>query len=183
MKLNIIVGNRSERLPLLHQELQRQQIPEHEFWDGIYLPSVKASINAAHRQIVEFALLAGWEQVLIAEDDFVGTHENSFKFFLSNRPKDYDLYLSQVYLGQLDEENVTRDFTGMTLYMVHSRFYETFLSVDPDEHIDRALAGLGRYVVCNPFAFIQRNGWSSNTGKMEVYDPLLRDRKLYGGQY
>ncbi len=181
-RLNIIVGNRAERLPLLVAELDRQGIDDFEFWDGVYLRhSVKASINEAHKQIVRYAQLAGFREVLIAEDDFVGTHENSFKFFLSQKPEQYDLYLSQVYLGELDDKNMVKSFTGMTMYFVHSRFYETFLSTDPEEHIDRALGGLGDYHVCVPFPFIQRNGFSSNTGKNEVYDTLLQGRKLFGG--
>lgn len=181
-RLNIIVGNRPERVPLLMEELQRQGITNYKFWDGVYFRhSVKASINEAHKQIVRYAKLAEFGDVLIAEDDFIGTHPDSFKFFISQTPKEYDMYLSMVYLGQLDEQNRVKSFTGMTLYSVHSRFYDTFLSVDPEEHIDRALAGLGDYHVCNPFAFIQRNGFSSNTGKGEVYDTLLQGRNLFGG--
>lgn len=163
------------------QELKRQGIDDYELWDSVYLPSVKASINAAHRQIVEFAKAAGYLEVLIAEDDFIGTHENSFKFFLSQKPADYDLYLSMIYMGEVDGDNCTKDFHGMTLYSVHSRFYDTFLNVDTKDHIDRALTGLGKFVVCNPFTFIQRNGFSSNTGKEENYDALLGGRKLYLG--
>lgn len=181
MRLNIIVGNRAERLPRLMKELEAQGIEDYELWDGIYLPSVKASINAAHKQIVEYAQLAGWEEVCIAEDDLKFTHYNSWNYFLDKKPSDFDLYLSMVYLGQPDENNIVKDFTGMTMYVVKKKFYETFLSVDKDEHIDRALGGLGRYVVCDPFVALQYNGWSSNTGKNEVYDTLLRDRKFYCG--
>jgi len=163
------------------EELKRQQISDYEIWDSIYLKTVKASINAAHKQIVEFAQVARWDEVLIAEDDFVGTHENSFKFFLSKKPTDYDIYLSMIYMGDIDEMNCVKEFSGMTMYMVHSRFYDTFLNTDPEEHIDRTLSGLGKFVVCNPFAFIQRNGFSSNTGKEEKYDTLLEGRNLYFG--
>lgn len=180
-RLNIIHGGRSDRTPLLMDEIQRQGIINYNFWEGVYLPSIKESINSAHKQIVEYAKLAEFGEVLIAEDDFVGTHENSFKYFLANKPRDYDLYLSQVYLGDIDENNEVKSFTGMTMYFVNARFYDTFLNADPHEHIDRALSGLGKFVVCNPFAFIQRNGWSSNTGKMEVYDNLLEGRQLYLG--
>lgn len=163
------------------QELSRQGIDDYELWESIYLKTIKSSINAAHKQIVEFAKVAGWDEVLIAEDDFVGTHENSFKFFISQKPKDYDLFLSMIYMGDIDENNCVKEFAGMTMYFVHSRFYDTFLSVDPEEHIDRALNGLGVFKVCHPFPFIQRNGFSSNTGKEEKYDSLLGGRELYFG--
>ncbi len=161
-------------------ELERQGILDYEFWDGIYLPSIRASINAAHKQIVEFARLAEYPEVCIAEDDIVGTHPNSWNYFLSQKPKEYDMYLSMVYLGDVINGRV-ESFTGMTLYSVSRKFYDKFLSVDPNEHIDRALAGLGDYHVCHPFTFIQRNGFSSNTGKMEEYDQLLNGRILYNG--
>lgn len=181
-RLNIIVGKRSERMPLLMQEMDRQGISNYEFWDGVYLPTVKSSINAAHRQIVKYAKLAEFPEVLIAEDDFVGTHPDSFKFFLSNKPRQYDLYLSMVYLGELDENKRVKQFTGMTMYFVSERYYDRFLAVNPDEHIDVALSEIGgNFVVCDPFAFIQRNGFSSNTGKEENYDILLKNRRLFGG--
>lgn len=180
MRLNIINGRVERRNDLL-KELQRLNITDYELWDGIFLPSVKESINAAHKQIVEYAKLAQWEEVLIAEDDFIGTHPNSFNYFIENKPKDYDLYLAQVYLGDIGRNNKVKKFTGLTMYFVHSKFYDTFLSVDPKEHIDVALSGLGDYHVCNPFAFIQRNGFSSNTGKEEKYDQLLQNRQLYTG--
>lgn len=164
------------------QELDRQDICDFEFWDSVYNgKSVKSAISEAHRRIVEYAKLAEWPEVLIAEDDFVGTHPDSFKFFLSQKPKEYDMYLSMVYLGDLDDRNRVKSFTGMTMYFVNQKFYDRFLSVDPEEHIDRALAGLGDFVVCNPFAFVQRNGFSSNTGKAENYDNLLINRNLFCG--
>ena len=180
-RLNIISGHREDRLPLLMQELDRQKITNYMLWDAVYYPSVVASINEAHKQIVRYAKLAEFGEVIIAEDDFVGTHPNSYQYFLSQIPRKYDLFLSMVYTGDIDEENRVKSFTGMTLYSVHSSFYDTFLSADPQEHIDRALAGLGDYRVCNPFTFIQRNGWSGNTGKLENYDTLLEGRNLFDG--
>lgn len=181
MNLNIICGNRAERLPRLYRELEIQGIENYELWQGVFLPSIKKSINLAHKQIVEYANVAGWEEVCIAEDDIEFTHPNSWNYFLNQKPKDFDIYLSMVYLGQPDENGIVKDFTGLTLYIVSRRFYETFLSVDENEHIDRALMGLGKYVVCHPFIAKQHNGWSSNTGKMENYDELLKNRQFYFG--
>lgn len=180
--MNIICGNHVDRHPILMRELQSQGITGYELWQGVYLPhSVKASINAAHKQIVEYAMLKKWENVCIAEDDLKFSSPNSWKYFLENIPQDFDMYLSMVYMGELDNDNCVKDFTGMTLYIVNKRFYETFLSVPDEEHIDRALGGLGKFVVCNPFAALQYNGVSSNTGKYEEYDELLRNRKFYNG--
>lgn len=182
MKLNIIKGQREERLLILMRELQTQGL-EYELWDGIYLPhSVKASINASHKQIVEYARLAEWDEVAIAEDDIKFTHPNSWEFFLNQKPKDFDLYLSMIYSGDIDQNNQVRKFTGMTMYVVGSRFYDTFLSVPDDDHIDQLLSRTeGRFIVCNPFVAVQYDGFSSNTGKNEVYDTLLHGRNIYNG--
>lgn len=179
MKLNIIIGNRTERLPRLYNEIKQQGITDYEFWDGIFLPSIKASINAAHKQIVEYAKMAEWESVCIAEDDIQFTHPNSWKYFLDNKPDDFDIYLSMIYLGEPDENNIVKEFTGLTLSIINRKFYEKYLSVPSDEHIDRALSQTGgKFVVCNPFVAKQYNGISSNTGKWEEYDTLLASRKF-----
>lgn len=179
--LNIISGKNAERLPRLLKELEGQNITDYELWPSIYLPSVPASINAAHKQIVEFAYLSQWPYVCIAEDDVKFTHPNSWKYFLSKMPEDFDIYLGGIYIGDLKEDDSLDYFHGLHLYVVHRRYYETFLSVDPNEHIDKAQRGLGRFVVCNPFAAIQYEGYSNNTGKNEEYSMLLRDRKMYNG--
>lgn len=182
MKLHIIHGNRrAERLPLLLEQLKFAGIENYELWDGVYLPSIKAGINAAHKQIVEYAKIAEWPEVCIAEDDIVFTHPNSYNYFLEQKPNDFDIYLSMFYTGNPDENNIVTKFTGLTMYIVHQRFYDTFLSVPDDDHIDVLLSGLGKYVVCPEFAAIQRNGFSSNTGQKEVYDSLLVGRKMYNG--
>lgn len=178
MKLNIIVGKRKQRLPKLLETLNSQGITDYELWDGIYLPSVKAGINAAHKQIVEYAKLAEWPEVCIAEDDIEFTSPKSWEYFIQQKPKYFDLWLGMVYLGQPDSDGLVDIFTGMTLYVVRKEFYDTFLSVDPNEHIDRALGGLGVYKVCHPFVCKQYNGFSANTGKHENYDQLLKNREF-----
>jgi hypothetical protein len=181
LKLNIILGKRKQRLPKLLEELNRQGITDYEFWDAIYLPSIKAGINAAHKQIVEYAKLAGWEEVCIAEDDLQFTNHKSWQYYLNNKPSDYDIYLSMVYIGDIKEDNTVDYFTGLTLYTVNSRFYDEFLDADPTSHLDIALSHAGKFVVCNPFVAKQHNGLSSNTGKLENYDKLLSNRQFYTG--
>jgi hypothetical protein len=96
---------------------------DYELWDGVFLPSIKASINAAHKQIVRYAQLAEWEEVCIVEDDLIFTSPNSWRYFLDHKPTDYDIYLSMIYLGEIDENNIVKDFTGLTLYVVMILFY------------------------------------------------------------
>lgn len=181
-RLNVICGQRSERLPVLKNELEQQGITNYQFWDGVYLPSIKASINAAHKQIVKYAQLAEFGRVVICEDDIKFTAPGAYKFFLNQIPEDYDLFLGSVFLGEPDNNGVVKDFTGMTLYAVNARYYSKFLSVPDDEHIDRALSAVGgKFVVCNPFVAWQHEGFSTNTGKMETYDQLAQNRTFYKG--
>lgn len=180
MRLNIIKGNRTERHERLDREIREQGIV-HAFWDGIYLPSVKASINAAHKQIVQYAKIAEWERVAVAEDDIRFSAPGAWKFYLDQMPPDFDIYLGMIYLGTPDDCGVVDHFTGFTLYTVHQRFYDTFLSVPDDDHIDRLMGGLGKFVVCRPFVCYQYDGHSSNTGKYEEYGQLTKNRQFFRG--
>jgi len=181
LRLNIIAGNKSERMPRLRKEIEEQAISDYILWDGVYLPSIKASINAAHKQIVEYAKLAEWPEVCIAEDDIKFSGNGAWDYFLKQKPDDFDIYLGGIFLGGTDQNNIVKDFTGLTMYVVKERFYDTFLSVPADDHIDRLLGGIGKFVVCSPFVVTQYDGISSNTGKMETYGKLQGSRNFYCG--
>lgn len=182
MKANIIHCNYyQDRLARLVDELDKNGIKDFELWDGIVDPkSNQKGINQSHKQIVEYAKLADWDEVLIMEDDVRFCGEGSFQYFLTNKPQDFDIYLSGIYMGEISENKTVKAFSGFHCYIVNSRFYDTFLSVPDDLHIDRALANLGTYKVCYPFAAIQYNGFSTNTKREENYDSLLDGRELYG---
>lgn len=180
MRLNIIVGNRSERMPRLIKELEAQNIIDYDLWDGVYkYDSAKKNINAAHKQIVEYAKLAQWPEVAIAEDDVRFFAPGAWDYFLEHKPTDYDIYLSSIYMGTIKEDNTVDYWCGFGLYTVSARFYDTFLSVDSNEHIDRGMKGLGKFVVSNPFIADQYDGFSSNTGKDEKYFHLMQGRNIF----
>lgn len=179
MRLNIINGN-SSRTQTVLAEIEKCGIADYKLWEGVRLPSVKKSINLAHKKIVEYAYENDLPYVIIAEDDFKSTHSDSWKFYLSNFPKEFDLYLGGIFLGDLDENNMVKEFTGLTLYSVSKRYYPTFLSVPDSEHIDHSLSKEGGvFKVCNPFPFIQYDGVSSNTGKYESYGEMFKYRRLF----
>lgn len=182
MKANIIHSiYYQERLPRLLNELSSNGITDYELWEGIIdQKSSQKGINQSHKQIVEYAQLAKWDEVLIMEDDVRFCGEGSFEYFLQNKPESFDIYLAGIYMGEILPDNTVKTFSGLHCYIVHSKFYEKFLSTPTDAHIDRALSELGEFKVCNPFAAIQYNGFSSNTRKEENYDYLLNNRELYG---
>jgi hypothetical protein len=168
------------RFDLLMEEFKSQKIRDFKFFPSVHDNySVKKAINLAHKQCVRYALENGLPEICIMEDDVHFTNNGSFNYFLQNKPQDFDIYLSGIYLGKILEDNSVNDFAGFHCYIVNKRFYETYLSVPDDAHIDRALAGLGKYIVCNPFIAIQHNGFSYNT-KMDMnYDDLLIGKELY----
>src|SRR5574338_29290 len=122
-----------------------------------------------------------FEEVLIAEDDFKLLGAGAYQYFLNNVPDDYDIYLGGIMDGSIDENNIVTDFfCGLTLYMVHERFYDKFLSIHKFGNLDRLLAGMGKFVVCNPMVVSQHGGYSDNKKQIvQSYDQKLIGRNLW----
>lgn len=174
--------NQFKRMEVLLTELKTQGIANYKIWDAVHAETIIKSINLAHKQIVQDAKEKELPYVMIAEDDIQFVDEGAYDYYISQMPKDFDLYLAGIFLGVLQEDNTVKEFTGMTLYMVHRNFYNTFLAVDENEHIDQALRNKGKYVVCNPFTVRQHNGMSSNARQHCNYDSLFINRKMYKKQ-
>jgi len=181
MQINVIhLPNRIDRLALLKKEFQQESITDFKIWDGIIDGSLsKNRISKAHKQIVQYAKSKNLPEILIAEDDLHFTSKGAFKFFLSKKPLDYDIYLGSIYHGSLNCESIVNDFTGLTFYIINKRFYDRFLSVSEEQHLDRALKKKGKYVVCNPFTVIQHNGFSDNLEINCNYDNFMKGRCFY----
>lgn len=182
--LNILhLRNREDRMDILRRELQTQGITDYNIVYGFTDQDAKRNISKGHRGIVEKAKSEGLPFVIIAEDDIKFTHPTSYQRFLETLPLDCDIYLSSIYSGDIREDNTVEWFCGMTLYAVMEQFYDTFLSVDKDDHIDRSLKGLGKYVVANPFVAIQHPGYSDQRRTVCLNDDVkLKGRKLYNGE-
>ena len=120
----------------------------------------------------------GLKEVAIAEDDLYFTHLNGWQWFLKNKPKGYDLYLAGTYIVPVEQKQIV----GFHLYMVHEKFYDTFLSVPDNVHIDTHMNELkGDYHFCYPMAALQRSGWSSNNHAVCDYNKVLRPQDIYTG--
>ena len=183
MKVNIIhLPERTDRMELLEKELHEQNIFDYRIWDGIVDPIItNRGISQAHKQIVKNAKDNGLSEILIAEDDLKFTAKGAFEFFLHNRPKEFDIYLAGIYFGELNADNIVRDFSGLTFYIINQRFFDTFLSISEHDNLDRSLRNKGEFIVCNPFAVIQYNGFSDNVKQYCNYDSYLIGRKLFEG--
>ena len=172
-------SDRADRKKVLLGEFEKQGIRNYVFFPSVHdVELVQKGINKAHKNIIQYAKENNLESVLIAEDDIQFFDEGAFDFYIKNKPDDYDIYLGGIYLGEI-EYGITKRFTGMTLYMVHNKFYDTFLSTDEYEHIDISLAYLGKYVVCDPFVVRQHNGISDNEKKYMNYDFMFDYRNCF----
>lgn len=163
-------------------ELHAQHITAYKVWDGIIDNERPCrGISLAHKQIVVNAKERGLKEVIICEDDIKFSAPGAYAFFLQNRPADFDIYLAGVTHGKLNENNIVKDFSGLTLYIVHERFYDVFLSINENEHLDRGLKNKGRYAVCNPFTVTQYNGYSDNEKRYCDYSFYLSESALFKG--
>lgn len=181
MKLHIVhLPRRKDRKKVLLNELKEQGITQYRIWNGIEDPkNVFKGLVKAHKQVVEYAKLEKLSSILIVQDDIRFTAKGAFEYFLNNVPADFDLYLSSIYYGQINQDKTVNDFAGLTLFMVHERFYDTFLSLPEDGHLDRALANKGKYIVCEPFVAIQHNGYSDNRKAYCNYDVYVKNMTLF----
>lgn len=108
--------------------------------------------SQAHKQIIRYAKEKGYEETLVMEDDvhFV----LPITEFLSKKPTDFDIYFAGVNRGEI-KNGVLNKFTGTHCYLIHQRFYDTFLTLDENKHLDHALWGKGKFVLCQPVVAVQ----------------------------
>lgn len=182
------LNHRQDRMDNLMKQFKEQNIIDYTIVEGFRdLAAVFRGISISHNSIVALAAQQGLESVTIAEDDICFTAPGAWQYYLENIPKSYDIFLGGIYEGKINEENrIMPDpfsFSGLTLYTVHSRFYNEFLNMNIMAHKDKQLgsfAGKFKYIVCNPFVAIQMDGYSDQKKQYCKYEHLLKGRKLFG---
>lgn len=181
---------------LEHRDLRLQQFHEESIvqgfgyrtWPGIIIKgNNRHAINLAHRQIVQYAQDHNLKYVAIAEDDCRFFAPGAWKYFMEKMPDDFDIYFSMYYAADSVSENrITGLFSGMTMYIVHKRFYETFLSLPNNVHIDREMLGpvadQYKFIFCDQVVCEQDGSQSDNTKTTsgKGYRAFLRGRKIFG---
>jgi hypothetical protein len=177
----IHLSKRTDRLALLISEFQNQKITEYQIWEGIVDPTLPArGISQAHKQIVAYAQKLKMPEILICEDDIHFTAKGAFQFFISNKPRDYDIYLGGISEGDLKKDGTVKDFSGLTIYLINQKFYDLFLSMPENLNLDRALCNKGKFIVSNPLIAVQYNGFSDHLKQFCDYTDHLIGKKLYG---
>lgn len=155
-------------------------------WPGIIrFGNNKHGINLAHRQIVQYAKDNNLASVCIAEDDCRFFAPGAWKYFLSKKPDDFDIYFSMYYACDKPVDGRIMDiFSGMTMYIVSQRFYDVFLSASNDCHIDREMLGPiakdYKFMVCDQVVCEQDGSRSDNTQVATNYRGWLVGRKIFG---
>lgn len=170
----------NERYNSFMKELNEQGITDYKIWDGVSHQNKITAISRAHKQIVEDAKKRKLSEVCIAEDDVIFLAKGAFDYYLQNKPKEYDIWLGGISNRLKIKDDYIIDFRGMTLYTVHERFYETFLSVPESVNIDAAMKGLGKYYLCPKVICSQRAGYSYHKKKYKDYSHLLKQYDTYG---
>jgi len=178
--INIInLKKRTDRHESVIRQMNMEKAP-YKIWEGIETTPAKIGISRSHKKIIQWAKDNALSFVVIAEDDLQFTGTGAYRYFIENMPIDFDLYLGGYYGGLPDEYNVMKKFNGTTLFICHSRYYDTFLSVNENINLDNALSMTeGKFVVCPKFVCKQAPGYSDNLKKEMNYDYLLKDKPIY----
>lgn len=178
-----------EEWRLCMEELERQGIRNYIMYPAVVNGNtVYQSINWSHKNIVSEAKHKNLPEVCIMESDVLFPAADGWKYFLRDMPEDFDIYLAGQYMHNMEPFRTNSLFShhhsvntivGFHCYIVKARYYEQFLSVPDDGHVDCLQTG-GTYRVCYPFAAIQRPGWSANAKGNVDYNTLLGKEDVYG---
>ena len=127
----------------------------------------------SHKAVVRFAQSEKYPMVLIMEDDVEFTAPGAFKHFLLNIPMgEFDIYTAGVYgdvkvkFGHKSNSEQGFDIiidriSGTHCYIVHSRFYDKFLTLPDNEHLDQSISAAADTIyMCHPMAALQMPGYS-----------------------
>lgn len=178
--LNLIYDNRhSEDYGRLLGEFIQQGITKFMFWEAIVLPdSVVKSISQSHKMIVQWAKDNNMDMVVIGEQDLMFTAPDAWDYYLKQMPQSFDVYLGCSYVPPISNNILC----GFHLYTVHKNYYDKFLSVDEDKHIDTAVSDMGGdFKFCYPFPALQRPGFSANNKAIVDYNKILEPKDIYKG--
>jgi len=173
--------HRQQRYDTLMKELASQNITDYKIWPGVEDKVPHTGISRAFKAIVQDAKDKELGMVCIGEDDLRFSAPGAWQYFLENIPAYFDMYLASFYSGMITFDNRIENFRGMSLIIVHQRFYDKFLSIPEDKNIDNALDGLGEYFVCPQWVATQHPGFSDKDQKMVNYDSKIPKERLFKG--
>ena len=176
---------REDRLTHFQQQAKEQCFDYIRFEAIHNKKNPKEGITQSHKAVVRKAKEDGLDMCVVCEDDIRFFDVFAYDYFLSQIPKSFDLFFGLIYVGDVDSNNrVISSFSGgMTLYVIHSRFYDWFLSQPDNVHVDRHTGDYANdfeFYVCHPYVCEQIAGYSDNRHqKVLSYDVYLEGKDLY----
>jgi hypothetical protein len=176
----IITLNDPLRIQSINRTLAKQKI-QANLWSGIRHEKPHVGIMRAHKQIVAHAKASRLEAVCIMEDDCLFPAEDGWDWFLHKYSKDCGIFFGGTYCREILDYETIRKPVGMHCYIIQNWFYDTFLSLGEDKHLDFALHGRATYGLCYPMAAIQRPGYSDNNKADANHNTVLEAKQVYGG--
>jgi len=143
------------------------------------------NISRAHKKVVQKAKDNNYPYVIVSEDDLQFVAPGAWNYYLENMPADFSLYMGVIYNGNVEDQRVIDGFSGgLTLYTVHNNFYDFFLNISEEDHIDRALGKFcDKYLYLTPPKFVvkQMGGYSFNQLMCLEYGVYEEGREFFTG--
>lgn len=154
------------------------------FWDGEIFPhDRKKGICRGFKKIVQDAKDCGYKYCCIMEDDCRFFGHGAWGYYLEKMPDDFDIYHAMIYVGEIRQNRIIGKFSSMTLFIVHEKFYDFFLSLPDSCHVDLELSlyvDQFKFMVCDKFVCEQDGSKSENNLMTCDYTSLLVGRNIYG---
>jgi len=117
------------------------------------------------------------DMVVIGEQDLMFTAPDAWDYYLKQMPQSFDIYVACTYVPPISNNILC----GFHLYTISKNYYDKFLSVDDNAHIDTAVSNLGgNFEFCYPFPCLQRPGFSANNGAYVNYNSNFNKNDIYG---
>lgn len=175
----INLERRKDRKDAVIRQMEMEKAP-YKIWNAIETNPAKIGISQSHKMIVRWAKENNLPFVINAEDDLLWTGTGAYSYFIANMPESFDLYLGGSHTYISDENLRVKKFSGTTLMAIHSKYYDTFLSISENVNLDNMLSMTGGdFVVCPKVVCKQSSGYSDNVKKDMNYDYLWKDKPLY----
>lgn len=173
------------RIDSLKKELLCQNITNYKIFDAIFNETAPyTGICKSHKSVVFEAKKNSESFCLVMEDDIHFTSPEAWDYFISNIPESFDIYLGSNYHPAVYEDGiVTGQFDSLILYVIHSRFYDEFLALPENQHLDRTLSqlsGTKEIRLCYPMPAVEHSGFSYNAKGERDYSHRLEGKALFG---
>lgn len=148
------------------------------------LPSVVESISESFKAVIRSAKERGDREIVIFEDDICFVSENGWRYFLDNKPDDFDVYIGGNYIHDNRIEYKpplikVKEWVGNQMILISEKYFDIWLNTDSHMHCDGAQIGLGDFYVCFPYPGIQRSGWSANNQSVVNYNANIPPEFIY----